>query len=136
MQRASVMRFLSLLGLLGLLGFKEPGFGAFGAFGAFATWGSDDKVFRRLSYLGFLGFLGRSQVIISGAGTEGGTIGILPFTELTPTEGGYLLNGHKIFATNSEIADSVTVILKVPDDDGWYRMGTAIVRPRLSTIVE
>ena len=38
-----------------------------------------------------------------------------------------MINGHKIFATNSEIADSVTVFLKVPDGAGWYRRATAIV---------
>jgi alkylation response protein AidB-like acyl-CoA dehydrogenase len=75
----------------------------------------------------FLPFLGKSQVIISGAGTEQGQAFVFPQTTATPVDGGYLVNGHKIFATNSEIADSVTVILKVPDGDGWYRFGNAIV---------
>jgi len=75
----------------------------------------------------FLPILGQSQVIISGAGTETGAAFVFPQTTATPVDGGYVINGHKIFATNSEIADSVTVILKVPDGNGWYRMGTAIV---------
>ena len=74
----------------------------------------------------FLPLLGRSQVVLSGAGTESGNSFVFPLTEATPVEGGYLINGHKIFATNSEIADSVTVILRVVDGD-WYRQGTAIV---------
>ena len=64
--------------------------------------------------------------MLSGAGTESGNSFVFPLTEATPVEGGYLVNGHKIFATNSEIADSVTVILRVVDGD-WYRQGTAIV---------
>jgi len=75
----------------------------------------------------FLPFLGKSQVVISGAGTESGQVFVFPQTTATPVDGGYLINGHKIFSTNSEIADSVTVVLKVPDGDGWYRMGNAIV---------
>src|SRR5438094_3842585 len=75
----------------------------------------------------FLPFLGKSQVIVSGAGTESGNSFVFPQTTATPVDGGYLINGHKIFATNSDIADSVTVILKVPDGNGWYRQGTAIV---------
>ena len=75
----------------------------------------------------FLPFLGKSQVIISGAGTESGNSFVFPQTTATLVEGGYLVNGHKIFATNSDIADSVTVILKVPDGEGWYRQAIAIV---------
>ena len=75
----------------------------------------------------FLPFLGRSQVVISGAGTEAGNLFAFPQTTATPVDGGYVINGHKIFSTNSEIADSVTVILKVDDGDGWFRTGTAIV---------
>jgi alkylation response protein AidB-like acyl-CoA dehydrogenase len=74
----------------------------------------------------FLPLLGASQVVLSGAGTESGNSFAFPLTEATPVDGGYLINGHKIFATNSEIADSITVILRVVDGD-WYRSGTAIV---------
>jgi alkylation response protein AidB-like acyl-CoA dehydrogenase len=75
----------------------------------------------------FLPFLGRSQVLVSGAGTEAGSSFVFPQTTATPVDGGYLVNGHKIFATNSDIADSVTVFLRIPDDDGWWRSGMAIV---------
>jgi alkylation response protein AidB-like acyl-CoA dehydrogenase len=76
----------------------------------------------------FLPILGASQVIVSGAGTESGSAAFaFPQTTATPVDGGYVINGHKIFATNSDIADSVTVFLKVPDGEGWYRGGIAIV---------
>src|SRR3954453_3368461 len=75
----------------------------------------------------FLPVLGRSQALVSGAGTEPGSAFVFPQTTATPVDGGYLINGHKIFATNSDIADSVTVFLKVPDGNGWWRSGMAIV---------
>ena len=75
----------------------------------------------------FLPVLGQSQVIVSGAGTESGSSFVFPQTTATPVDGGYVINGHKIFATNSDIADSVTVFLKIPDGDGWWRSGMAIV---------
>ena len=36
----------------------------------------------------------------------------------TPTEGGYLLNGRKLWATNGAIADIVVVMAQVPKGDG------------------
>jgi L-evernosamine nitrososynthase len=75
----------------------------------------------------FLPVLGRSQVVVSGAGTESGSSFVFPQTTATPVEGGYVINGHKIFATNSDIADSVTVFLKIPDGEGWWRGGMAIL---------
>ena len=36
----------------------------------------------------------------------------------TPTEGGYLLNGRKLWATNGAIADIVVVMAQVPKSDG------------------
>ena len=90
-----------------------------------AVRSGNDEIARQMA--GFLPFLGRSQVVISGAGTESGNSVMFPSTEATKVDGGYLVNGHKIFATNSEIADSVTVILRIPDGNGWYLSGTAIV---------
>jgi alkylation response protein AidB-like acyl-CoA dehydrogenase len=75
----------------------------------------------------FLPVLGKSLALVSGAGTESGAAFVFPQTTATPVEGGYLINGHKIFATNSDVADSVTVFLKIPDGDGWWRSGMAIV---------
>src|SRR5918999_4762043 len=39
-------------------------------------------------------------------------------TTATPTEGGYVLNGLKLWATNGAIADIVVVMAKVPKHDG------------------
>src|SRR3954453_7671042 len=36
----------------------------------------------------------------------------------TPTEGGYLLNGRKLWATNGAIADIVVVMAQVPKEEG------------------
>ena len=39
-------------------------------------------------------------------------------TTATPTEGGYLINGRKLWATNGAIADIVVVMAQVPKSDG------------------
>jgi alkylation response protein AidB-like acyl-CoA dehydrogenase len=70
---------------------------------------------------------GASQWIMCGAGTEAGTRISHPLTEATPADGGYRINGHKIFGTNSEIADVFGVFLRVPDGDGGYLSGFAVV---------
>lgn len=72
--------------------------------------------------------LGRSRMVMSHAGTERGGVFSFPTTEASPTDGGYLVNGHKIFATNAAIADAFTVFVRVPDGAGWYRMGSAVIR--------
>jgi alkylation response protein AidB-like acyl-CoA dehydrogenase len=72
--------------------------------------------------------LGRGRLVVSHAGTEpGGSALSFPSTEARPTDGGYVVNGHKIFATNSAIADAFTVFVRVPDGAGWYRMGSAVI---------
>jgi alkylation response protein AidB-like acyl-CoA dehydrogenase len=47
----------------------------------------------------------------------------------TPTEGGYLLNGRKLWATNGVIADVVVVMAKVPEGEGRRGGITAFVVP-------
>ncbi|HEV2813865.1 MAG TPA: acyl-CoA dehydrogenase family protein, partial [Solirubrobacteraceae bacterium] len=48
----------------------------------------------------------------------------------TPTEGGYLINGRKLWATNGAIADIVVVMAKVPKHDDGGRGGiSAFVLP-------
>src|SRR5829696_3335238 len=39
-------------------------------------------------------------------------------TTATPTEGGYVLNGRKLWATNGAVADIVVVMAQVPKGDG------------------
>jgi alkylation response protein AidB-like acyl-CoA dehydrogenase len=47
----------------------------------------------------------------------------------TPTEGGYRLNGRKLWATNGAIADIVVVMAKVPKGDGHRGGISAFVLP-------
>ncbi len=47
----------------------------------------------------------------------------------TPTEGGYLINGRKLWATNGTVADIVVVMAKVPKSDGHRGGITAFVVP-------
>lgn len=65
------------------------------------------------------------KMVLMGSGTERGTIAIVPNTEATPVDGGYLVNGHKIFGTNSEIADAFAVFMRVAGDDGRYHLAIA-----------
>jgi hypothetical protein len=47
----------------------------------------------------------------------------------TPVEGGYVLNGRKLWATNGAIADIVVVMAKVPKSDGHRGGISAFVLP-------
>jgi alkylation response protein AidB-like acyl-CoA dehydrogenase len=47
----------------------------------------------------------------------------------TPTEGGYVLNGRKLWATNGAIADVVVVMAKVPRSDGHRGGISAFILP-------
>jgi L-evernosamine nitrososynthase len=59
--------------------------------------------------------------------SEQGTDLTSPMTEATPTEGGYLLNGSKIFGTTSPVADLFFPTVRVPDGSGGYLTATAMV---------
>ena len=50
----------------------------------------------------------------------------------TPVEGGYTINGRKLWATNGTIADIVVVMAKVPKSDGHRGGITAFVVPYTS----
>ncbi len=50
-------------------------------------------------------------------------------TTATPTEGGYVLNGLKLWATNGAIADIVVVMAQVPEGEGHKGGITAFVLP-------
>src|SRR4051794_30559333 len=50
-------------------------------------------------------------------------------TTATPTEGGYLLDGRKLWATNGAVADVVVVMAQVPKSDGHKGGITAFVLP-------
>ena len=48
-------------------------------------------------------------------------------TTAEPTEGGYVLNGRKLWATNGAVADIVVVMAQVPKSDGHKGGITAFV---------
>jgi alkylation response protein AidB-like acyl-CoA dehydrogenase len=50
----------------------------------------------------------------------------------TPVEGGYMINGRKLWATNGTIADIVVVMAKVPKSDGHRGGISAFVMPYTS----
>ena len=50
-------------------------------------------------------------------------------TSATPTEGGYLLDGRKLWATNGAIADVVVVMAKVPKSEGRRGGISAFILP-------
>jgi alkylation response protein AidB-like acyl-CoA dehydrogenase len=50
-------------------------------------------------------------------------------TSATPTDGGYVLNGRKLWATNGAVADIVVVMAQVPKGDGHRGGITAFVLP-------
>jgi alkylation response protein AidB-like acyl-CoA dehydrogenase len=50
-------------------------------------------------------------------------------TTATPVEGGYVLNGRKLWATNGAIADVVVVMANVPKDDGRKGGISAFILP-------
>ena len=61
------------------------------------------------------------------AGTEAGTSIRFPLTEATRADGGWLLNGRKIFGTLSPVADIFIVICRFAKDDGAYGWSYAFV---------
>jgi alkylation response protein AidB-like acyl-CoA dehydrogenase len=77
---------------------------------------------------GFLSLLGAGAVAMANV-TEPGTDIRHPLTEFTKVEGGYRLNGHKIFGTLSEVADLFFVPGRITNDDGSVsRVGAIVTR--------
>jgi alkylation response protein AidB-like acyl-CoA dehydrogenase len=73
-----------------------------------------------------LSLLGNGVIAMANA-TEPGTDVAHPMTEVTRVEGGWRVDGHKIFGTLSPVADVMTVTCRRREDDGSYVSGTAIV---------
>jgi alkylation response protein AidB-like acyl-CoA dehydrogenase len=71
--------------------------------------------------------LGAGQLVMCFPATEPGTDLAHPMMEATPVEGGYLLNGRKIFGTISPAAHVFFPSVRIPRDGGHYHMGTAMV---------
>lgn len=68
----------------------------------------------------FLKAIGAGQLIVCVPGTERGTDLTAPLTEVTRAEGGYVLNGRKVFATLSPAANIMFSIARMLRDDGSY----------------
>jgi alkylation response protein AidB-like acyl-CoA dehydrogenase len=74
---------------------------------------------------GFMALLGGGGIALANI-TESGTDPRHPLTEVTPVEGGWRLDGRKIFGTMSEVADVMTVTCRRKREDGTWGMGRAI----------
>ena len=74
----------------------------------------------------FLGALGSGAIAMANA-TESGTDVRFPMTEVTRVDGGWRVDGRKIFGTLSPVADVMVVTCRHRRDDGSYAGGTAIV---------
>lgn len=72
--------------------------------------------------------IGAGKIVMCFPHTEPGTDLATPMCELTPTEGGYLLNGKKIFGTISPAAHLFFPSARIPKAEGeGYQLGTAMV---------
>jgi alkylation response protein AidB-like acyl-CoA dehydrogenase len=74
----------------------------------------------------FQSLLGSGAVAMANA-TEPGTDVRYPMTEATKVDGGWCLNGRKIFGTLSPVADVMVVTCRTRHDDGSYVGANAIV---------
>jgi alkylation response protein AidB-like acyl-CoA dehydrogenase len=68
-----------------------------------------------------------TATIVCVSATEAGTSIPYPMAEATPTEGGWLLTGRKIFGTLSPAADILIVVCRFANDDGSYGWSYAFV---------
>ncbi len=75
---------------------------------------------------GLLGLLGAGTIAMANM-TEAGTDLAHPLLEATKVEGGWALNGRKIFGTLCEVADLFLVGARVQHDDGQIGAGNAFV---------
>lgn len=71
--------------------------------------------------------LGKESTVMCFPLTEPGTDHTSPFTEATPTQDGYLINGRKTFGTISPVAQLFFPTVRVPKDGGGYLAATAMV---------
>lgn len=74
-------------------------------------------------------FMGQmvSEQVVCAALSEPGTYVSYPLTELTPTDGGWLINGRKIFCTNSSAATVVMATVRFGANSGSDEFGFAWV---------
>ncbi len=65
--------------------------------------------------------IGAKQIVGCGPNTEAGTDLSAPMTEATAVEGGYTINGRKMFGTLSPAANLMFVGVRLKDGDGYQR---------------
>jgi alkylation response protein AidB-like acyl-CoA dehydrogenase len=85
----------------------------------------DRKTARALEDL--LARIGAGKLVMCFPTTEPGTDLTSPMTEVSPTDGGYVLNGRKIFGTISPAAQVFFPSVRVPNGSGGYLTGTVMV---------
>jgi len=71
--------------------------------------------------------IGMAQLVQCSPQSEPGTDMLHPLVEATKVEGGWHLNGRKIFGTMSPAATLVTIMCRVRDGEGGFRRATAAV---------
>lgn len=76
---------------------------------------------------GLLRQVGSGEVVLCFPTTERGTDLMSPNTEATPVEGGYLVNGRKIFGTLAPAAHLFFPSVRVPREGGGYLTATVMV---------
>jgi alkylation response protein AidB-like acyl-CoA dehydrogenase len=69
---------------------------------------------------GLLRGIGAGQIVAAVPATESGTTVRYPKTEATPVDGGYVLNGHKMFGTLSPAATLFFSTARLADGAGGY----------------
>jgi alkylation response protein AidB-like acyl-CoA dehydrogenase len=72
--------------------------------------------------------VGSGNIMMCFPTSEPGTDLTSPMTEAVPSQGGYLLNGHKIFGTTSPVAHLFFPTVRVPKEEGGYLTATAMVQ--------
>jgi alkylation response protein AidB-like acyl-CoA dehydrogenase len=71
--------------------------------------------------------IGAGQLVMCAGVSEAGTDILHPYLEATPTHGGWLLNGQKIFATMSPAAQLLDISFRFRDAQGSERLAMASV---------
>jgi alkylation response protein AidB-like acyl-CoA dehydrogenase len=76
---------------------------------------------------GLLTDIGAGRVLMCFPTTEPGTDLSSPLTEATPVDGGYLVNGRKIFGTGSPAADLFFPSVRIANGGGGFLIATALI---------
>lgn len=71
--------------------------------------------------------IGAGQLVMCACVSEAGTDILHPYLEATPTDGGWLLNGQKIFATMSPASQLLDISFRFRDAQGVERLAMASV---------